>query len=70
MSTEEAMENIKTVLLGLKATGNQGFEGFLRIVLTELMGIPSRLDCLTLTSFGSCRRGCRRFLDRFPDCAL
>ena len=37
------LENIKQAILGLKATGEDGFEGLLRIVLTSLSGIPFRL---------------------------
>ena len=47
MSPEEVMRerltNLKAALLALKPTGADGFEGFLRIVLTELTGIPFRL---------------------------
>lgn len=40
---KEALVDLKTSLLALKAIGADGFEGFLRIVLTELTGIPFRL---------------------------
>ena len=47
MSPEEVMRerltNLKAALLALKPTGADGFEGFLRIVLTELTDIPFRL---------------------------
>lgn len=39
----ERLTDLKTALLALKAVGADGFEGFLRIVLTELTGIPFRL---------------------------
>ena len=37
------LTEIKDVLLALKPDGASGFEGFVRIVLTELTGIPFRL---------------------------
>lgn len=41
---EQQLELIKSGLLSLKATGADGFEGLLRIVLTKLTGIPFRLS--------------------------
>ncbi|MGW7676635.1 hypothetical protein [Shewanella sp. S23-S33] len=39
----KSLEIIKTGILSLKAAGADGFEGLLRIVLTNLTGIPFRL---------------------------
>jgi hypothetical protein len=39
----ERLADLKNALLALKATGTAGFEGFVRITLTELTGIPFRL---------------------------
>ncbi|MDR8016535.1 hypothetical protein [Ectopseudomonas guguanensis] len=39
----DSLTNIKSTLLALKAAGADGFEGFLRVVLTRLTGIPFRL---------------------------
>ena len=39
----EHLETIKVGLLSLKAAGADGFEGLLRVVLTNLTGIPFRL---------------------------
>ncbi len=47
MSPEELISkqltNLKNAFLALKATGTAGFEGFVRIALTEIMSIPFRL---------------------------
>ncbi|HGG64648.1 MAG TPA: hypothetical protein ENK34_08755, partial [Rhodobacteraceae bacterium] len=40
---EEHLETVKIGLLSLKAAGADGFEGLLRVVLTNLTGIPFRL---------------------------
>lgn len=40
---EEHLETVKIGLLSLKAAGADGFEGLLRLVLTNLTGIPFRL---------------------------
>lgn len=40
---KENLDIIKTGILSLKATGGDGFEGLLRIALTNLTGIPFRL---------------------------
>ncbi|HBW7792587.1 TPA: hypothetical protein MFF89_001149 [Klebsiella pneumoniae] len=40
---KENLDIIKTGILSLKATGRDGFEGLLRIALTNLTGIPFRL---------------------------
>ncbi|SIQ48494.1 hypothetical protein SAMN05421840_101366 [Shewanella morhuae] len=40
----KSLEIIRTGILSLKATGADGFEGLLRIVLTNLTGIPFRLS--------------------------
>lgn len=42
-TTHEQLEKLKCILLALKATGAIGFEGFMRVCLTELTGIPFRL---------------------------
>jgi len=39
----ERLTDLQSALLTIKAVGTDGFEGFLRIVLTELTGIPFRL---------------------------
>lgn len=39
----EQLADLKNILLTLKATGAEGFEGFVRIALTVLTGIPFRL---------------------------
>lgn len=39
----DSLKNLKSTLLDLKAAGADGFEGFLRVVLTRLTGIPFRL---------------------------
>ncbi|WP_417667408.1 hypothetical protein [Pseudidiomarina sp.] len=39
----EPLAEIKDVLLALKPAGANGFEGFVRVILTELTGIPFRL---------------------------
>ncbi len=39
----EQLTELKNILLTLKATGAEGFEGFVRIALTVLTGIPFRL---------------------------
>ena len=36
----DSLKNLKSTLLALKAAGADGFEGFLRVVLTRLTGIP------------------------------
>lgn len=43
MSVQENLETVKIGLLSLKAAGADGFEGLLRIVLTNLTCIPFRL---------------------------
>lgn len=43
MSIDEHLQTVKTGLLSLKAAGADGFEGLLRLVLTNLTGIPFRL---------------------------
>ncbi|AZD07900.1 hypothetical protein C4K26_2497 [Pseudomonas chlororaphis] len=40
---KEQLTHLKNVLLTLKAAGATGFEGFVRVALTELTGIPFRL---------------------------
>lgn len=40
---DKSLDSIKTGVLSLKATGADGFEGLLRIALTNLTGIPFRL---------------------------
>jgi len=42
-SSSEHLIELQNTILTLKATGATGFEGFVRIVLTELTGIPFRL---------------------------
>ncbi|UEG63301.1 hypothetical protein [Stutzerimonas chloritidismutans] len=39
----DSLTDLKNTLLALKAAGADGFEGFLRVVLTRLTGIPFRL---------------------------
>lgn len=39
----EPITDLKSILLTMEATGGKGFEGLLRVVLTELTGIPFRL---------------------------
>ncbi|OIJ39941.1 restriction endonuclease [Massilia timonae] len=39
----ESLEQIKNAILSLKAAGPDGFEGFVRIILTSLTGVPFRL---------------------------
>ncbi|WP_285412599.1 hypothetical protein [Pseudomonas sp. lyk4-40-TSB-59a] len=41
--TRERLEYLKGLLLSLDAAGAQGFEGFVRVVLTTVTGIPFRL---------------------------
>lgn len=43
MSINEHLQTVKTGLLSLKPAGADGFEGLLRLVLTNLTGIPFRL---------------------------
>lgn len=43
MNVEEQLEVLKTGILSLKAAGPDGFEGLLRIALTNLTSIPFRL---------------------------
>lgn len=43
MTINEHLQTVKTSLLSLKAAGADGFEGLLRIALTNLTGIPFRL---------------------------
>ncbi|TKD17604.1 hypothetical protein FBT96_13540 [Rhodobacter capsulatus] len=43
MSINAHLQTVKTGLLSLKAAGADGFEGLLRIALTNLTGIPFRL---------------------------
>lgn len=43
MSINERLQTVKTGLLSLKAAGADGFEGLLRLVLTNLTGVPFRL---------------------------
>nr|WP_319483752.1 hypothetical protein [uncultured Cohaesibacter sp.] len=43
MNIEDHLQTLKIGLLSLKAAGADGFEGLLRIVLTNLTGIPFRL---------------------------
>lgn len=43
MTVNDHLQTVKTGLLSLKAAGPDGFEGLLRITLTELTGIPFRL---------------------------
>lgn len=40
---EDYLQTVKVGLLSLKAAGSDGFEGLLRLVLTNLTGIPFRL---------------------------
>lgn len=40
---KKQLSNLRVALLSLRATGADGFEGLLRITLTELTGIPFRL---------------------------
>lgn len=42
-SIEEQIEDLRDALLSLKPAGEHGFEGFLRLVLNQLTGIPFRL---------------------------
>lgn len=39
----EQLEELKTMLLSLKPAGTDGFEGLVRVVLTQLTGVPFRL---------------------------
>lgn len=43
MTIDDHLQTVKTGLLSLKAAGPAGFEGLLRIVLTNLTGVPFRL---------------------------
>jgi hypothetical protein len=43
MSVQKHLETVRTGLLSLKASGADGFEGLLRLALTNLTGIPFRL---------------------------
>lgn len=43
MTLKDHLQTVKTGLLSLKAAGADGFEGLLRLVLTNLTGIPFRL---------------------------
>ena len=43
MTIDDHLQTVKTGLLSLKAAGPDGFEGLLRIVLTNLTGVPFRL---------------------------
>lgn len=43
MTIDDHLQTVKTGLMSLKAAGAVGFEGLLRLVLTNLTGIPFRL---------------------------
>lgn len=47
MSVQENLETVKIGLLSLKAAGGDGIEGLLRLVLTNLTGIPFRFAAST-----------------------